>query len=76
MSWDLNSGLGAVTLRNLRTVSLVPILPSHSISFPGWSLPLWGRRSLDVLTAWLCRFQDCCSGGGDCRISNNLTGWS
>lgn len=40
----------------------------------GWSLPLWGRRSLDVLTAWLCRFQDCCSGGGDCRISNNLTG--
>ncbi|XP_034368844.1 torsin-3A isoform X1 [Arvicanthis niloticus] len=39
----------------------------------GWSLPLWGRRSLDKLTAWICRFQDCCS-GGDCRISNNLTG--
>ncbi|XP_051003592.1 torsin-3A [Acomys russatus] len=39
----------------------------------GWSLPLWGRRSLDMFTAWLCRFQDCCP-GGDCRISNNLTG--
>ncbi|KAH0514712.1 Torsin-3A [Microtus ochrogaster] len=41
----------------------------------GWSLPLqWGRRSLDRLTEWFCRFQDCCTGGGDCRISNNLTG--
>ncbi|XP_036058115.1 torsin-3A [Onychomys torridus] len=40
----------------------------------GWSLPLWGRRSLDKLTEWFCRFQDCCTGGGDCRISNNLTG--
>ncbi|XP_021515859.1 torsin-3A [Meriones unguiculatus] len=39
----------------------------------GWSLPLWGRRSLDMLTAWFCRFHDCCT-GGDCRISNNLTG--
>ncbi|XP_041518290.1 torsin-3A [Microtus oregoni] len=40
-----------------------------------WSLPLqWGRRSLDRFTEWFCRFQDCCTGGGDCRISNNLTG--
>ncbi|XP_032770839.1 torsin-3A [Rattus rattus] len=39
----------------------------------GWSLPLWGRRSLDVLTSWFCRFQDCCS-AGNCRISNNFTG--
>lgn len=39
----------------------------------GWSLPLWGRRSLDMLAAWFCRFQDCCSGRG-CGISNNLTG--
>nr|XP_042113864.1 torsin-3A [Peromyscus maniculatus bairdii] len=41
----------------------------------GWSLPLWGRRSLDRLAEWFCRFQDCCTRGGDCRISNNLTGW-
>uniref|UniRef100_A0A8C8TST9 Torsin-3A n=1 Tax=Peromyscus maniculatus bairdii TaxID=230844 RepID=A0A8C8TST9_PERMB len=40
----------------------------------GWSLPLWGRRSLDRLAEWFCRFQDCCTRGGDCRISNNLTG--
>ncbi|KAL1775325.1 torsin-3A [Sigmodon hispidus] len=40
----------------------------------GWSLPLWGRRSLDSLTKWFCRFQDCCTGGGDCRIANNFTG--
>uniref|UniRef100_A0A2K6G683 Torsin family 3 member A n=1 Tax=Propithecus coquereli TaxID=379532 RepID=A0A2K6G683_PROCO len=40
---------------------------------PGWSLPLLGQQYLDVLTAWYCSFQDCCD-GGDCRISNNVTG--
>ncbi|EGV96021.1 Torsin-3A [Cricetulus griseus] len=40
----------------------------------GWSLPLWGRRALDSFTEWFCRFQDCCTGGRHCRISNNFTG--
>lgn len=34
-----------------------------------------GQQYLDILTAWYCSFQDCC-GGGDCRISNNFTGWA
>ncbi|XP_053772039.1 torsin-3A isoform X2 [Desmodus rotundus] len=38
-----------------------------------WSLPLLGQQYLDILTTWYCSFQDCCD-GGDCRISNNLTG--
>lgn len=42
---------------------------------PGWSLPLLGQQYLDTLTSWYCSFQDCC-GGGDCRITNNFTGWN
>uniref|UniRef100_A0A8C6WA26 Torsin-3A n=1 Tax=Nannospalax galili TaxID=1026970 RepID=A0A8C6WA26_NANGA len=40
----------------------------------GWSLLQWGQRSLDILSTWFCRFQECCTGGGDCRISNNFAG--
>ncbi|KAM5237682.1 torsin-3A [Ctenodactylus gundi] len=39
----------------------------------GRSLNQLGRRSLDILTKWYCRFQGCCD-SGDCRISNNFPG--
>ena len=52
---------------------LCPCLTA-SPSSPAWSLPLLGQQYLDILTTWYCSFQDCCD-GGDCRISNNLTGW-
>lgn len=43
--------------------------------FPGWSLPLLGQQYLDILTTWYCSFRDCCD-HGDCRVSNNFTGWT
>ncbi|KAM6165157.1 torsin-3A [Erethizon dorsatum] len=39
----------------------------------GQTLIRLGQRSLDVLTTWYCKFQDCCN-GGDCRISNDFSG--
>lgn len=43
--------------------------------FPAWGRALLGQQYLDILTTWYCSFQDCCD-SGDCRISNNFTGWT
>lgn len=80
-SWNLSSGCPSVpdklcgkVAASLSSTGWSP-LGLTAPPFPGWRLPLLGQRYLDLLTTWYCSFKDCCP-RGDCRISNNFTGWT